>query len=334
MKFSIRHADKIVGTLVILALAMLVFVIFMLGRNQRWFMHDNQYKTYLDSASAVSRNMPVHYKGFTIGYIKDIQLSEDDRVVVIFTIFEKFVDRVTNGSIVEVQSSPIPGFGNTFSFYFGRGTEKIPEGEFIPEINSTEAKFLIASGMVNHSESGADSISVILNRVKSITETIDISIAGSKGYENLPLGQILKNIENATVSLEPILKDLEFIIAKASDPSETLMSILDSQGTFNSSLESSMLSISDFLDTDGVLITKLESSITSLSGIIENLEKTSEFLPAQLPQIGVLISDLNPILRNMNNVLIAVSNNPLLRKGIPEQAETGPGGASPRDLEF
>jgi phospholipid/cholesterol/gamma-HCH transport system substrate-binding protein len=46
------------------------------------------------------------------------------------------------------------------------------------------------------------------------------------------------------------------------------------------------------------------------------------------------MSDLNAALKSMQDVLISISNNPLLRRGIPEQRETTPGGANPRNLDF
>jgi phospholipid/cholesterol/gamma-HCH transport system substrate-binding protein len=77
MKFSIRFADQVVGALVLLALAILIVVIFMLGINQRWFIRDPLYKTYFSSVSGLSRNMAVQYMGFTIGNVKNFGLVTD-----------------------------------------------------------------------------------------------------------------------------------------------------------------------------------------------------------------------------------------------------------------
>ena len=329
MKFSIRFADQIVGTLVILALAILIFVIFMLGRSQRWFTRDLQYKTYFNSASGLSNNMAIQYKGFTIGHVKNFFLTENDTVEVTLSIFEEHSQRVKEGSLVEVSVSPI-GLGNSFIFYPGKGNDLIPEGMEIPEKNSDKAKLIIAAGMVELPESG-DGISSILNQVPvilsdldALLKTINVSLAGSEGADELTLGQTMFNIESTTASvtsltqtlsdqLSPIMDNLKIVTDQISDPSGTVMSVLGSEGS---------------------LATNLSSAIESLAGIIENLEKTSAFIPAQLPQIGVLISDLNGALRTVQDVLTAVANNPLLKGGIPEHKETGPGAASPRNMEF
>jgi len=319
MKFSIRFADKIVGTLVILALAVLVVVIFMLGKNQRWFAKDYQYKTYFNSASGLSANMAVQYKGFTIGNVKKITLSEDDNVEVVFTIFEEHHHRVREGSVVELNASPI-GLGNSFLFYPGRGAEQLPEGSVIPEVNSPLARQLITAGMVDRPES-ADTINNIINQVNSLLDTINISLAGSGGADELALGQIIINVEKTTAALgdvvqslssqlNPILGNLDSVTGKLSDPSGTVMSILDSENS---------------------VYTDLSASLDSVTAILDNMEKTSNFLPSQLPS---LLADLNAALRSAQDVLIALTNNPLLRKGVPERVETGPAGANPRNLDF
>ena len=122
MKLMIRFADQIVGAFIILALGALIFVIFMLGSSQRWFSRDYNFKTYFTSASGLSQNMPIQYKGFTIGHVKSINLADDDRVEVEFTIFDTYIERVKNGSLVEVSVSPLAALGgNQFLFYPGLG---------------------------------------------------------------------------------------------------------------------------------------------------------------------------------------------------------------------
>ncbi|MDR0324192.1 MAG: MlaD family protein [Treponema sp.] len=316
MKFSIRYADKIVGTLVVLALIILIVVIFTLGNSQRWFARDIEYKTYFTSASALSVNMAVRYKGFTIGHVKRVRLSDDDKVEVTFTIFEEYSDRVREGSLVEIRESPI-GLGNSFIFHPGRGVQLIEEGSFIPEITSIEAKWLIASGQTALPETDGDPINSIINQVMEIIEAINVAIIGSDETDGSPLEHILKNIETATArvntQLSPIMDNLETLTGQISDPSGAVMSILSS---------------------DGPVYTELTSVISSIAGTIENLEKTSDFIPAQLPQVAIMINDLDIALRSAQDVLTAVSNLPFIRSNVPQRVESGPGGTTPRDLEF
>jgi phospholipid/cholesterol/gamma-HCH transport system substrate-binding protein len=68
----------------------------------------------------------------------------------------------------------------------------------------------------------------------------------------------------------------------------------------------------------------LVKTLDSLSGIMRNLEKTTDFVPAQLQAVLISVED----------VLLALTNNPLLKRGVPERRETNTGGSYTRDLEF
>jgi phospholipid/cholesterol/gamma-HCH transport system substrate-binding protein len=337
MKFSIRFADQIVGFLIILALVILVFVIFMLGTSQRWFTRDLEYRTFFTSAAGISPNMGVQYRGFTIGHIKRISLAEQDRVEVVFTIFEEYAQRVRIGSLVDLSVSPI-GLGSTFSLIPGVGPDLVPEGMVIPALNSPEGKEYIAAGWNEGPGVGTDSINMIMNQVNSLLDTLNISLAGSNGAENLTLGQIILNVETATAGLANLSMDISRQIAPVLSNLDSLMgtinSVLDDVGSLTNQLSEPSGMVMDMLDSQGPLYRNLIQLLESIAGIVDNLERTSDFIPAQLPQVGVLISQLNVTMIMVQDVLTAVANNPLLRGGVPERRETGPGGANPRDMEF
>ncbi|MCL2800179.1 MAG: MlaD family protein [Treponema sp.] len=294
MKFSIRFADKIVGLLVVLALAALVFVVFMIGRNQRLFVTDPMYMTKLKTTSGISKNMPVHYKGFTIGHIKNIRLSDDySEVEVYFTIFNEYKERVKVGSLVDVESSPI-GLGSTFNFYPGKGDEEIPENGLIHEKNSIEGKKIIDEGLAEIPHSN-DGINNILNNANLLLSTLN----GDEGTEDNPFGELL-------ISLNAIL---DMITSESG-------------------------AVSSILDGDGVIYRELEKSIISLAGTIQNLEQSTAVLPHNLANLSVLINQINSTIVTIQETATAVNNNPLIRGGIPERVQPGPGGANHRNLEF
>lgn len=339
MKFTIRFADQIVGSLIILALGILVFVIFMLGSSQRWFSRDYNFKTYFSSAAGLSQHMPVQYKGFTIGRVQSVRLAEDDRVEVQFTIFDTYISRARQGSLVEVLVSPIGGIGGSqFMFYPGAGTEPLAEGETIPAVNSSEGKRLLALGLAVRPDRD-DSLNVIMNRAGTLLATLNDTLLEVQeafvGTERTRLGRTMGEVEIAASGLrvmsqrlpddldqtlarimaqvEPILENLKRLSDKLADPESSVMAVLDSEGA---------------------VYTDLTASLNAISGTLRNLEKTSEFIPPQLPQIAVLLSDLHTALKTAEDVLIALTNNPLLKKGVPVHRESGEGGTRPRDLEF
>jgi len=327
MKFTIRFADQIVGALIILALGIIIFVIFMLGSNQRWFSRDYYFYTYFPSASGLSQNMAVQYKGFTIGRVKSIRLDEKDQVEVRFSIFDTYIDRVRSGSLVEVIVSPIGALGgNQFIFHPGTGTELLSEGDTIPEAGSAEGKRLLATGLARRPDRD-DNISNIINNVGTTIAdlnklVIDVQEALA-GTDKTALGRTmgsveaaaaeLQNIDRLMAQLEPALVNVRGLSDRMTDPDGSLAAILSSEGK---------------------VYGDITSSLDAISATLRNLEKTSDFIPAQLPQVAVVINDLHSALEVFEDVLVALTNNPLLKQGVPQRTETRTGGAQTRDLEF
>jgi phospholipid/cholesterol/gamma-HCH transport system substrate-binding protein len=317
MKFSIRFADQIVGALIVLAVGIIIFVIFMLGSNQRWFSHDAHFYTYFPSASGLSQNMAIQYKGFTIGRIKSIRLDEKDQVEVRFSIFDTYIDRVRKGSLVEVIVSPIGALGgNQFVFYPGTGTELLDEGDTIPEASSAEGKRLLAIGLAQRPDRD-DSILNIINNVGTIIADVQDAL---KGTDQTSLGRTMGSVEAAAADVDKLMAELEPALAN-------IRSLSDQMADPNGSL-------AKVLDSEGRVYSDLTSSLDAISATLKNLEKTSDFIPAQLPQVAVVVNDLHSALEVFEDVLVALTNNPLLKQGVPERKETRIGGSQTRNLEF
>ena len=340
MKFKIRFADQIVGFFIILSLVSVVFVIVMLARSQRWFAHDGSYYTILNSGAGLSENMAVQYRGFTIGNVKTFRLNGNDEVEVSFAIHENYTDRVKQGSLVEVMISPV-GLGNQFLFHPGRGGP-LDEGAFVPAVGTAQARELIRQGLAAEPYHD-DSISLIMNRASSVldelnrflaqlneavgpgsSETEIGKIVGSvqktlSGVETIPntvddtLDTVVKTIEGLRAELTPILANINGIAAELNNPDNLLYSVLD---------------------TEKDIYQNLVKSLVSLSGMLDNLDKTIAFIPGQLPQLAGLLMDLRVTVKTAEDVLVALTNNPLLRKGIPSKPETQGSGTGPRDIRF
>jgi phospholipid/cholesterol/gamma-HCH transport system substrate-binding protein len=324
MKFSIRFADQIVGALIILAVGIIIFVIFMRGSSQRWFSRDNYYYTYFPSASGLSQNMAVQYKGFTIGRIKSIRLDGSDRVEVRFSIFDTYIDRVKKGSLVEVIVSPIGALGgNQFVFHPGQGPGLLDDGGTIPAVGSPEAKELPDNEIALRPDRD-DSILNIINNVGTTITNINNLVAQVQealaGTDKTKLGQIVGNVESVTADIDELMDQLNPAMANIKSLSDR---VADPNG-----------SLAKILDSDEGVYADLTKSLGSISATLNNLEKTSDFIPAQLPQLALAISQFNSALKEFEKVAIAAQNNPLLKKGVPERKETRTGGSQTRDMDF
>ncbi|MDR1177598.1 MAG: MlaD family protein [Spirochaetaceae bacterium] len=326
MKFRIRFADQIVGIFLILALASLVFVILMLGSRQRWFSKDYLYKTYLESASGISENMALQYKGFTIGNVKSIDLSDDGRVEVVFSVYDKYQSRVREGSLVELQVNPL-GLGNHFVFYPGTGIGEVEEGAWIPSVSSPEGRAYILAGIADV-PAQVDNITLIIGRVNTVMDSVhQIALQIQEafaGTSESSLGRTIQSADQtlaaAAANLDPLLRDIRHITENLEQASALLASPDNA--------------LMDALDVEGPVYTNLVSSLRSVSGTLRNLDKASSYLPSQMPQVTVLVTEVREAVKIADDVLVALSNSPLLRRGIPDPVETRASGTSPRDIQF
>ncbi len=107
MRFAVKHADKIVGFFVLLAVLGLVVVIIFLGANQHWYTRNIPFYTVFGSAKGLVRGMPITYKGFEIGKVSSIDLDENDTVVVQFYVYDTYYPKVTLRSVIELASNPL-----------------------------------------------------------------------------------------------------------------------------------------------------------------------------------------------------------------------------------
>jgi phospholipid/cholesterol/gamma-HCH transport system substrate-binding protein len=323
MKLMIRFADQIVGALIIIAVGILVFVIFMLGSSHRWFIRDNEYGTYFGSASGLSQNMPVLYKGFTIGRVKSIKFNmANDRVDVQFSIFKEYTDKVKQGSRVELISSPISALGgNQFMFYPGLGLEKepLPSGTVIPPVNSPESQNLPDRHLTSV-PARDDSINNLLSQVQTLLGSFnealgDGRLTGIVDDLKVTTGKISGDLDiNGLMSeLIPAIENLREVSAKLKAPDGSVMS---------------------FLNSEGDLYGNLDKTLGGAAGSLKELEGTIGDIHTQTPQLAALFGRLLTTLRSVNQVLESVKNNPLLKGGVPEQTETRAGGSNDRKMEF
>jgi len=327
MKFNIRRfADQIVGVFIILSFVAIAFVIVVLGKSQRWFSKDVAFSTVFPSAAGLSKNMAVQYKGFAIGSVKTFRLTDDDNVEVIFTINEEYRDRVKKGSIVELQVSPI-GLGNQFQFYAGKG-EVLEEGSFIPPFGSARARELERQGLVEESQRD-DSISVLMGRVNSIMGYLEVALG--EGTDETEIGNIIGSLNRTLTGVEVLPKSLENTI---NDLRFQLRPILANLNALTGELNDPDGLIYTVLDTDKEFYTNLIGILGSVTSLLSNLDRTISFIPSQLPQIAGLLSDLRVTMKTAEDVLVSLTNNPLLKGGVPDRKDSQNSDISPRGIRF
>ena len=324
MKFKIKYADQIVGALSIIALAVLIFLTFFILSTQKWFVKKHYFYAKVASANSVNEGMALQYKGFGIGKVKKIALDDDDSVIVHFYVLDEYIDRVTEGSIIELSVSPI-GLGSSLIFYQGAGRGIIEDGSYIPEKATAEAKELIKQGKVIIPEQN-DTLNTIVasatNLVNHIDELVQEITEVLAGNEQMPLAKTINEINT-------ILKKVSALLS--GDNSIPIATIINDLGNTVDSLNGILANIDALTSNPQGLVPKLleteESKGTfdklyaAIDTTIQDLNGISGSLDSEMPQVSILMAQVQTLLKQVQDVMTGLKNNPLLKNGVPERFE-------------
>lgn len=327
MKFKIKHADTIVGVLSLIAFAALLVLIFFIGSKQKWFETKHPFYTVVTSASNVSEGMAIQYKGFGIGKVTSITLDENDRVLVWFYILDEHIGRVTKGSVLDLSVSPI-GLGSQLIFHQGISGDIIADNSLIPEKASYEGRRSIVGGEVIFNEAidsiaslmssvgdlitnvntvlkdvmgvleGAPNIplSRTVNSINRILQQINALLAGDK---SIPASKIIEDLSTSVVELNNILANVQTLTANIKDPSGLVPKLLETEETKGS----------------------IDALLNSINASMKDVNSMSTALKNEMPQIPILLSQVQTLLKQAQDVMEGLKNNPLLKKGVPDRLE-------------
>lgn len=326
MKFQIRFADQIVGLFIILAVMTIVFILAMMGINQRWFAKDYKFTSSFKSGNGLSVGMPITYKGFQIGSIDEIELLKNNKVKIEFHIFDTYYDKVRKNSVLQHAVSPIALVAGGMLFHPGKSTELIPELSFIPSTDSEEGRELIAKELVEIPPRD-DAVLKIINDIspllQSITTIINSLNSTLEGKSEGPVGEIIdeiaimvtmlnSEISAAMISANEILANTSGI---TSNLEKTTAGMTDTKGLVTHLLDPKG-SIATLLDDDDELYKELYSIIAEIANTTEELSAFVKYINTTQPQISELLEGSREALAKGKDVLEGLSNNPLLRGGI------------------
>ena len=301
MKFRIKFADQIVGALSIIAIAALIFIVFFIGSKQKWFVKKHPFYTEVNSGSSLSEGMNIQYKGFGIGKLKKITLNDDDNVILHFYILDEYIDRITEGSIIEVSVSPI-GLGSSLIFHPGNSKIIMEDDTLIPELNSKTAKQLIKDGKCSINVTN-DSINTILGSATSLIQDVDVLIRQLNGVMS---GDPEVTLTTTITEVNRILKNLANL---TEEPQGLIPKLLED--------DTSKGSIGNLLST-----------------VNKTINDVNVLIASESPDVSILVMQLQVLMTQAQDVMEGLKNNPLLKNGISDRPEKESATPKLRDGNF
>jgi phospholipid/cholesterol/gamma-HCH transport system substrate-binding protein len=290
--FKFRYVNEIVGTFVLLIVALLVAGIILAGHAQDWFTTVRDYNVDfpIEGSLGIQKGAPVEILGATVGKVESIEVEEDGRIYGVISVKGDFIRFVRTDSKALIKKR----FGVA-----GEAFIQITEGKgepFSPEFNlecikDTEITDIAEEILKQIRESTIPAIEKIQQAVDEYTR-----LAADLRNPEGPLLKLLANLEQITAGLQKgegsagkILRDP----AMAND----LKGILD----------------------------KINASLDEVKLIVEDVRGTTTQLPPMAAKVGCEMDDLPGLvlqtqetLREAERLIEGIQKNWLLRGKIPQ----------------
>lgn len=223
MKFRIRFADQVVGAFVLLAFAFVAFVAVALGSRQRWFARDYYYLSRFPSGAGVPVGTPLLLKGFQIGRIHQVSLTADNEADVVFIVYDTYVDKVRENSLLELVTSPI-GLGSQLLFHPGKSASLAAERSFVPSYDTPEGRALADAGLVERPPKD-DTITRLVSNVNPLIENVNATVvqlektlvqvnAALAGTGTGPVAEALSEAAGAVAGVNELVGGVNSVVSR------------------------------------------------------------------------------------------------------------------------
>lgn len=243
--------------------------------------------------------------------------------------------------------------------------QPLGEGSFIPSSSTPEGQVIMELGLADVPVKD-DTITRLLANVNPLLENVNKVVVtinrtltevnrSLAGQSTGPLGTIVGDIGAATAKLPGTMDQVDLLVADVQARTAGLLDqvavLLDSVNAVTGNLAATTESMRDptglvpklldpkgsiktFLDDGNALYKKVmsiigeaESSIKSLTGIVSSLN-------GEMPKIAAMLNETRIAIKQAQEVLEGVRNNPLIRGGVSERVDQSSLYGSLREGDF
>jgi ABC-type transporter Mla subunit MlaD len=102
MHFKFRNLNKIIGAFFILTCLLILGLLVIVARGERWFQEYVPYHSYFDNGGGLDIGSPVYIRRLEAGKVSGLSLNQDNRVRVDLDIFKQYANRIREGSLVKM----------------------------------------------------------------------------------------------------------------------------------------------------------------------------------------------------------------------------------------
>ncbi|HOV13222.1 MAG TPA: hypothetical protein PK771_02970, partial [Spirochaetota bacterium] len=210
------------------------------------------------------------------------------------SVFSKVSNPITGGKIILIQNEISIARAN--------------DNSLIPSLDMKEGQDLVKKGAIKKE---SDKISGIIDRVDSILFTVDDLLKSINDDNNASKNSIARILVNAADTIVESKKQLQKV-----------GQILDNFENLSYQMREPDGMIKRLIDPDGeFMFNSIQKSLNSLSIMMEELTKFSGFINGQSRQIETLLIESKNTMKEAQDVIEGIKNNPLIKGGITEKKE-------------
>jgi phospholipid/cholesterol/gamma-HCH transport system substrate-binding protein len=325
MSFKFKHAEKITGIFILIAVIILIVGTVIISVSKKTFVKTHGFRTLLSDAAGLSTATPLSFKGYEIGRVKQFLLDKDNNIEVELGVYKEYREKIVKGSAIYRLNNPITGEtslvllqprGPYPAGVFGGIGSVLPEGEYIPSLDMDDGQKLLEENVI---EKSGETVSLIFDEARVFVSNLRDEFRLKKDTFRI----FFENLHGVSESLARN-KDFFENLNRLLDPVEgPVFQTLGQFSTISKKLNQSVDQLNEIMenykDPEGLMTKLFKVNQQQLNQTLENLNKNLVALHQALTSLresSPLIADL---LDKSRKTLQAINNTPLLRGGIEKE---------------
>jgi phospholipid/cholesterol/gamma-HCH transport system substrate-binding protein len=305
---SFRHIGKKVFVFVVVSIALLIIVIYQLGKVKDIFAKTVHLYFIHDTAFGLSQNMPVKLAGFRIGRVSNITLDETGYVRVELEVKKRYMKWIRTDSTATIKKEGYIG-ETIIEITFGSQDKPMLQ-------DKSMITFAKSKGLEDIAKELVEELKPVAVDVKNFVEYI----VNPKG----DVTRILKNTANLTAELRTTNDELLKRIEEAKKSLKELEGALKNINTATNDLPKMVKTVDNSLQEIEKLSTSLNKKIPIILDEtqkgIETINKIASDIASQSPRIGTMIDKAENIADNVDDITEAVKKSWFIRGNLPPKA--------------
>jgi len=297
MSFKFRNLEKIVGVFLTIVILVVIAVVILIGREQRWFEKHYQFTTKFLRGEGLSPGMQVTIKGIQVGSVKSIFLNEDNWIEVTFSVFEEYAERIRKDSVVRLRA-PLIGSKSLEIIPGDRNQPVLASGSYIWSMDTEEGARLLEK---KAKQEKPDEITRILQNVEQLTF----------------------NLSDAQGSLETTLAKIQSFFDMLTSQDGNLNQTLQNLQQITRTIEDKEGSIGKLMSDNYELYNNITLILENLNTVIKDFQVLSSTMSKTTPEIKAAIERSNRTMDEAIGLMKTLQDN-FFVKGFSSRKEAPP----------